>query len=124
MWRSTSFPPVAINITDGESTDGDPSAAAARLQSLGTADGNVLLFNLHLSSTRTAPIVFPDGEVQLPDQFARLLFGMSSALPEMMRRAAADEGYSVSAGSRGFAFNADLVSLVKFLEIGTRAELR
>jgi hypothetical protein len=122
--RPASFPPVVIHITDGESTDGDPSEGAARLRSLGTADGNALLFNLHVSSVRATPIVFPGDEAQLPDKFAHLLFGMSSILPDMVRAAAAAEGYTVSEGSRGFAFNADLVSVIKFLEIGTRAELR
>jgi hypothetical protein len=38
-----------------------------------------------------------------------------------MRAAAEQEGYTVDLDTRGFVFNADPVSLVKFLEIGTRA---
>ena len=34
---------------------------------------------------------------------------------------AAKEGQSVSELSRGFAFNADLVSVIRFLDIGTRS---
>ncbi|MBS2967184.1 hypothetical protein KGA66_29420, partial [Actinocrinis puniceicyclus] len=37
--RPGSFPPIVLNLTDGESTDGDPSEAAARLRSLASADG-------------------------------------------------------------------------------------
>ncbi|MBW7886468.1 MAG: VWA domain-containing protein, partial [Caldilineaceae bacterium] len=33
---------------------------------------------------------------------------------------AQQEGYTVSENSRGFVFNADMVSLIKFLDIGTR----
>lgn len=115
-----SFPPIVINITDGESTDGDPQAAATSLRDLATDDGPVLLFNLHLSSQQGAPIEFPHDESGLPDQYARLLFQMSSELPAYMREVAQGEGYEAGQGARGFAFNADLVSVIRFLDIGTR----
>jgi hypothetical protein len=114
------FPPIVINITDGESTDGDPSAAADAIRKLSSNDGEVLLFNVHLSSQRAAPIEFPDTEVGLPDQFAQLLFRMSSPLPPYMRSIAQQEGYTVSEGTRGFVFNADMVAVIRFLDIGTR----
>ncbi|BFO16951.1 hypothetical protein SHKM778_33390 [Streptomyces sp. KM77-8] len=44
------FPPIVINLTDGESTDGDPTAAAEAITSHATADGAALLFNLHVSA--------------------------------------------------------------------------
>jgi hypothetical protein len=68
------FPPLVINITDGESTDGDPSAIAAILRALYSEDGEVLLFNLHLSSQNKKPITFPDSESQLPDQLRSFYF--------------------------------------------------
>lgn len=114
------FPPIVINITDGEATDGDPTPAAERLKTLSSVDGNVLLFNLHLSSQRATPIEFAADESSLPDAFAKLLFRMSSPLPEYMRQFAQQEGLRVSEGSRGFAFNADMVSVIRFLDIGTR----
>ncbi len=122
-WAQThggSFPPVVMNITDGESTDGDPSSAAAALTEVQTSDGNVLLFNLHLSSSAASPIQFPDAETNLPDEYAKLLFRMSSHLPSHMRSIAAQEGMAVTDGSRGFVFNADMVSVIRFLDIGTR----
>lgn len=115
-----SFPPTVINITDGESTDGDPTADAAALRSLATADGETLLFNCHLSSSRAQPVVFDDSEEGLADKYARLLFGMSSVLPEPLRQAAEQERFAVTPDSRGFAFNADLQELIQFLDIGTR----
>lgn len=118
--HATSFPPIVINITDGESTDGDPTEAANRVKGLSTDDGNVLLFNLHLSSQRATPVEFPDDVSQLPDKYAQLLFDMSSPLPSYMRSAAAADGYAVTDGSRGFVFNADIVSVIRFLDIGTR----
>ena len=114
------FPPIVINITDGESTDGDPTAAAAALRDLRTDDGDVILFNLHLSSQQAAPVQFPSGDAVLPDKWAKLLFGLSSPLPEFMARIAAQEGFAVGEGARGFAFNADMVTVIQFLDIGTR----
>ena len=114
------FPPIVINITDGEATDGDPSNTAQALKSLASNDGEVLLFNLHLSSHRAAPIEFPDTAESLPDQYARLLFNMSSLLPLHMQTAAQSEGYRVSTNTRGFSFNADLIAVIRFLDIGTR----
>ncbi|MBU2009127.1 MAG: VWA domain-containing protein [Chloroflexi bacterium] len=119
------FPPILLNITDGEATDGDPSIPAGSLRALSSTDGNALLFNLHISSQKAAPIEFPDAEEGLPDQHARLLFGMSSNLPEYMRTFAKQEGFRTSEDTRGFVFNADMVAVIRFLDIGTRArELR
>jgi hypothetical protein len=116
----SSFPPIVINITDGESTDGNPSEIAESLKALATDDGNLLVFNIHLSSTRAAPIKFPDSEEGLPDQYARLLFRLSSQLPDFMRDVAREFGYTPSTNSRGFVFNAGVEELISFLNIGTR----
>jgi hypothetical protein len=115
-----SFPPIVINITDGEATDGDPSTAADALRSLATSDGSVLLFNVHLSAKGAKPIEFPDSADQLPDQHAQLMFELSSPLTPTMRTVAQQEGYTVAEGSRGFVFNADMIAVIKFLDIGTR----
>ncbi|MFO0807553.1 MAG: vWA domain-containing protein [Gemmataceae bacterium] len=114
------FPPVVINITDGESQDGDPTNAADGIKAMSSSDGQVLLFNLHLSSQRQPAIEFPNSEVQLPDQYAQLLFRMSSPLTPFMISVARQEGYSLQEGAKGFAFNADLVATIKFLDVGTR----
>jgi len=120
-----SFPPIVINITDGEATDGDPSLPAEAIHALASSDGNVLLFNLHVSPVAAAPIYFPDSAAALPDEYARQLFGMSSVLPPPMLASARQEGFTVTDGSRGFIFNADAVAIIQFLDIGTRtSELR
>jgi hypothetical protein len=115
------FPPVVLNLTDGESTDGDPSLPAENLRTLTSVDGNVLLFNLHVSSDRTEPVTFPDSDSNLPNTYAKILFNMSSPLPEHMRAYAQQQGHAVSETTRGFVFNADIASIVQFLDIGTRA---
>lgn len=114
------FPPIVINITDGESTDGNPLKPAEQVRELKSSDGSVLLFNVHLSSARSSTFEFPGSESELPDQYAKQLFNMSSLLPEHIRSAAEQEGYGVSEHSRGFVFNADIVSVIRFLDIGTR----
>jgi hypothetical protein len=115
------FPPLVINISDGKATDGNPELQAAKLRNLATSDGNVLIFNAHLSSKPTRPVEFPAAESELPDPEAAVLFRMSSVLPAKLRDAAKAEGFAVTANTRGFVFNADLVSVIRFLDIGTRA---
>lgn len=115
-----SFPPVVIQFTDGESTDGDPSTSAESIRSLASSDGDVLLFNCHISSGHASPIRLPDSDGALPDEYARLLFSMSSVLPGQMHEAAQQQGHSVTEGARGFVFNADITDVVQFLDIGTR----
>jgi hypothetical protein len=116
-----SYPPIVINITDGEATDSGPVPQAEALTSLATNDGNVLLLNCHISNRTLSPIVFPDSDAELPDAFARTLFSVSSILPQSLRDLAKAENLSFGPQTRGFAFNADLVELIRFLDIGTRA---
>lgn len=116
-----SYPPTVLHITDGESTDGDPEELCNQLRQIQTNDGNVLLFNLHLSSNSEKPIEFPSSENSLPDNFARLLFRMSSLLPEHLVSIAREKSFNVGAESRGFMFNGDAVQIVEFFDIGTRA---
>jgi len=119
--HSKSYPPIVIHITDGESQEGDPGPYADPLRSLETEDGNVLLFNCHLSMAKSDPFTFPNALEILPDdQFARSLFNMSSVLPDGLIASAKAEGMDLQAGARGFVFNADAVLLIKFLDIGTR----
>src|SRR5260370_24162603 len=63
------FPPVVLNLTDGEANDGDPAIPAGALRELASADAPVLPFNLHLSSDKSPPIIFPDNQAALPDQY-------------------------------------------------------
>lgn len=114
------YPPMVVNITDGAATDGNPEPLAANLRNLASTDGNILFLNAHLSSQQLRPVEYPDREEGLPDNFARLLFRMSSVLPPKMLTAAKNEGFIVTPASRGFVFNADLVAIIRFLDIGTQ----
>jgi hypothetical protein len=116
-----SFPPIVVHITDGESQDGDPIPYAEAVKALATEDGNVLLLNCHLSVTAAEPFMFPATEDGLPDELARVLFRMSSVLPEPFYRHAVAEGFPLRPNARGMAFNADMVCLIQFLNMGTQA---
>ena len=119
------FPPIVINITDGEATDGDPLPKAQALCSIGTDDGAAMLFNVHLSSTSGPAIELPSTAERLPDEFAKLLFEMSSPLTPFMIGRAKEMGMPAEDGARGFVFNAQPVQVIQFLDIGTRpANLR
>jgi hypothetical protein len=125
-WMAThkqSYPPIVINITDGEPAT-DPTSVARALTELNMADGDLLLYNIHLSGASRTPILFPGSSAGLPDAFARMLFDMSSVLPSRIQQELKTEGYAVDDAARGFIFNADPAAFIQFLDIGTRLVLR
>jgi hypothetical protein len=113
------FPPTVLHLTDGESGDGDPSTLGQEIMSLGTDDGQALIFNCHVSARRGSKIEYPLNASRLPDGFARTLFEISSPLPLNFLAAAKQLGVQAEEGSRGFILNADPSSVVQFYEIGT-----
>ena len=115
-----SYPPIVINVSDGDASDGDPVPFAQQIMGLGTSDGNALMLNVHLSEVSAMPVQFPEGEEGLPDALAVTLYRMSSVLPEGFRNLAQTLDMRVGPESRGFVFNSDMVTLVQFLDIGTR----
>lgn len=127
-WLSSNpncFPPVVIHITDGESTDGDPTEEMRRLTAQSSNDGNIILFNLHTNARSTNPITFPGSEVQLPDQYSEMLFNGASALPNFMRNVASQEfNLNLSDGAKAFVLNGDIDLIITAIEIGTRPSLQ
>jgi hypothetical protein len=123
-----SLPPIVINMTDGLVTDSpyqgvDLAGWAARLTSVETGLGRTVLLNVFLSASPAPITAFPAHVRGLPEPGPDL-FAISSELPETMIRNARAERIELEPGARGFVFNADLAMLVKFLEIGTRYEVR
>ncbi len=116
QWVAThpdSYPPVVINITDGPPTDGDPTELAYELCQVSTSDGQTLLFNCFISTFPDSPVAYPTHESELPnDRFSKLLFSMSSVIPET-GRALLEQllGRQVTPGARGFIFNGDITSI-------------
>lgn len=117
----SSYPPTILHITDGEASDGDPEDVARTMMDLHTDNGELLLFTLHLSDGAPDAIEFPDTEAGLPNDYAKMLFRSSSKLPAHLKSAAAEKGFRITDGSRGFMFNADASQIVDFFDIGTRA---
>ena len=116
-----SYPPTVLHVTDGASTDGDPEEIAGHLRQIRTNDGELLLLNIHVSALGNDPIRFPASDSGLPDDYAKLLFRMSSQLPDHLVRFAQEKGNKVGTESRGFMFNAEAAEIVDFFDIGTRA---
>jgi hypothetical protein len=116
-----SYPPTVLHVTDGESTDGDPEEIAVHLAQLRTNDGEALVLNIHVSCLGADPIRFPASPANLPDDYAKLLFRMSSELPDHILKFAQEKGNRVGNESRGFMFNAEATEIVDFFDIGTRA---
>jgi hypothetical protein len=115
------FPPIVIHITDGESTDGDAAPRLRAITKLSTSDGNVMLFNVHLSANPSAkPVSFPNSADTLPDEYAQMLFETASPLTPAMRSLAKEHGFKTTDKSRCFVLNADMVLLVQAIDIGTR----
>ncbi len=122
-----SFPPIVINITDGFVTDEPFDGAslkdwAQRLTTIATMDGTTLLFNIFLSPD-PGSVMLPATDAGLPSP-GPALFQISSQMPAPIVRNAQASGITPDPGARGFAFNADSNMLVRFLEIGTRVEMR
>ncbi len=123
-----SHPPIVINITDGDSTDGDPLPEALRLRELKTDDGELLLFNCHLSPFSPDEVRFPGSESDLPkeDDSAAKLFAMSSVIPETMRTRACEFEVkkNMKPGDRGFLFNTDVDGVMSLIQFATVAALQ
>ncbi len=119
------YPPTIINITDGE-FNGAPKdhvlQQANELKSMFTNDGNVILFNIHFTSSKSADeVVCPIAKSELKgNSYAETLFDMSSLLPlrynDDISRNLNDnrQGRHVAMG-----VNADATSLIKLMDIGT-----
>ncbi|MEL6930266.1 MAG: vWA domain-containing protein [Cyanobacteria bacterium J06600_6] len=121
-----SFPPIIINITDGEPNSFiNASIAAKKLLQLQSSDGNVILLNAHIASTLAGKIELPsNNEGFRENKFAQFLFENSSILPDMLAQRAKEVGFNAQPNARGFAFNADAETLVNILNFGSLGALR
>lgn len=116
-----SYPPTIIHVTDGQSTDGDPSQIVESLKWISTQDGQCLLFNLHIHTDEGAAVLFPSSDSSLPDEHSKRLFRMSSSFPPHLVAAAVAKGHNISSNAKFFGYKANLEEIVDFFEIGTQA---
>lgn len=123
--HAASFPPVVFNITDGEATDCDAAelrAVAEQIRSMRTADGNVLLVNIHIAADEAARTVFfpTEKEADYPNRYARLLYDCSSEMPAVFDEAIREaKGPGALPPFRGMSYNASAAELVAMLNIGS-----
>lgn len=119
------YPPIIINITDGQATD-DSSPykklkdTVDKIKGLSTHYGNVNVFNIHISSVLGDRMLFPAEVKNVQDSFASLLFELSSPLNDHMMLEASRRGYkNIVKGSKGYVFNGNNADLLNFLNIGS-----
>ena len=123
--NAESFPPVVFNITDGEATDCDDKelrTVAGQIRDLGTADGKVLLINIHIAADAEGrSIFFPsEEESAYPNRYAALLCDCSSVMPEVFEAAIREaKGPGALPPFRGVSYNASADQLVAMLNIGS-----
>ena len=118
--KPNTFPPIIINITDGEASRPDLTADAARkIMNLHTTDGDALIFNLHIADDRRE-VIFPNDKAQLPgDIFSEFLFDISSTLPQPLVEAAKDVGFSPNPGAKCSGYNVDESLMIQLLQFGS-----
>ena len=123
--HAESFPPIVFNITDGEATDCDDEelcAVAEQIKSLRTADGNVLLVNIHIAAGDTPRTVFfpSTEEAGYPNRYAAVLYECSSLMPEVFDEAIREaKGPGATPPFRGMSYNASAEQLITMLNIGS-----
>jgi uncharacterized protein YegL len=123
--HKNAYPPVVINITDGEQTDCSDSELlqkADKIKSLHTTDGHVLLMNCHIGNDVVKSVQFPITKNELPDNTnCELLFDMSSDMPLVYSQKIL--GFTTHNESdttpKGFAYNANMDILFNLIDIGT-----
>ena len=119
--------PVIINVSDGMPYTGSNSAddiekaisTANSIMSISTDDGNPLIFNVHLGQPPFNETKFSSNESEVADNEGKLLFKISSKVPETYRDAARKHEFVTTEDSRGFVSNAGPETLIKFINFGS-----
>lgn len=126
----SSFPPIAIHISDGNCNDGDTETVvdlARMIRETRTEDGNTIFVNIHLSSCydiiSTNSEVFPaERGFATEDADKMLLYRMSSTVPRCFEGYLRGIMHLKSKGPyRAVAFNAMVNELISILNIGTES---
>lgn len=119
------YPPTIINITDGQFTDATREQIiqlANELKSMFTNDGNVLLWNIHITPNTVEQILLPAGKTELNgNNYSELLYDMSSLLPERYNADIETKMHLQAGDVRHVAMsvNVDTSRLIQLMDIGT-----
>ncbi len=120
-----SFPPTVINFTDGMATDATNAELielANKIKNLHTQDGNVLLYNCHLSIESNNSVVFPINKQELPsDEYAHTLLEMSSIIPQQFNSVISNNRNDNDILSKyyGMMYNSGVSAIASLLKLGT-----
>jgi hypothetical protein len=126
--------PVVINVTDGRPETGKVElneeevlrtiTTANSIFGIETLDGNPLIFNVHISK-KQQEIQFPVNRSDVgTDENAKILFQISSRVPEIYKKAAKDLMLGeLKPGSKGLISNASPETLIKFINFGSSGGL-
>ena len=122
--NASSFPPVVLNITDGEFSDcGEDELAdiSRSIRSLSTDDGNVLLLNIHISSGSGAPLIFPtESEIDLGGRNAEVMARCSSRMPASFEPLIGRyRGREATPPFVGMSYNAPITEVLNIINIGS-----
>ena len=119
------YPPTIINITDGEfngATKEYVLQQANELKSMFTNDGNVILFNIHISANKAVCVTCPASKDEVSfSSLATTMYEMSSLLPMRYSDRIADLRGDVTPNNRyrAMSINADMSTLIQLMDIGT-----
>ena len=119
--------PIIINISDGMPFTGSNQkediektiSLANSIMQINTNDGNPIVFNVHLGQTPFNESKFESNESNISNEEGKLLFKISSLVPETYREAARKYEFITSEDSRGFVSNAGPETLIKFINFGS-----
>ncbi len=119
------YPPTVINITDGEfngTTKEHMLDLANEIKSMFTNDGNVILFNIHITPDNAPALTFPVEKAELhSNSYGITLCEMSSLLPLRYNQpiSAIRKDRNTTDRHFGMAVNADMSTLIQLMDIGT-----
>ena len=120
------YPPTIINITDGEFNGASAEHVlqqANELKSLFTNDGNVILFNIHISPDGAKGVICPPERSDVEDRgrLATTLYDLSSLLPSRYSSQVAQLRGDATPRERyrAMSVNADMATLIQLMDIGT-----
>lgn len=119
------YPPTIINITDGlfnGATKEYVLQQANELKSMFTNDGNVILFNIHISANKAVCVTCPASKDEVSfSSLATTMYEMSSLLPMRYSDRIADLRGDGTPNNRytAMSINADMSTLIQLMDIGT-----
>lgn len=123
--------PKVIHITDGHPWSNQykfeevnrTNEAASKLTSIGTTDGNTILFNLHIigenDDKKEPQYFFPEKGTKIIGYGNRILESLSVVIPPIYVANAKKFGMTLGENPMSFATNVDAKQILKFIMFGS-----